>query len=67
MSSKRKDMQALTRKAVKQGFIDLGILGSGHCAVLAPNGERIVYAWSPSSQRAVTAYRANLRRHGFRE
>lgn len=60
-------MAALARRARKQGFQPLGRKGSGHEAILAPDGTVIVYAFSPSDHRSVRALRADLKRHGFKD
>ena len=58
------DSATLLRQAVRSGFQKEGTRG-GHVRLIAPDGERIVCASTPSDHRTVANDRALLKRHGL--
>lgn len=58
------DLRQIERAAKKQGFT-VGRTSKGHPQFIAPNGERAVFAGTPSDHRAVKNFVAHLRRLGF--
>lgn len=62
MSGKRKDVQALLRRAEQAGCT-LSKSNSGHLHLCGPNGGRVVVSATPSCPRTLCRVRTDIRRY----